>query len=67
MINFRRLRCAGHVERMEEGRSVFKILTCTPAGERALRRPRRRWENNIRMELKKNRRLILCSVIYCIN
>jgi hypothetical protein len=37
---------------MEEGRSSFKISTGTPAGKRPLRRPRRRWENNIRMHLK---------------
>ena len=50
-----RLRWAGHVARMEEGRSVFKILTGTPAGNRPLGRPRRRWEGNVRMDLKKNR------------
>ena len=37
---------------MEEGRSAFKILTGTPAGKRPLGRPRRRWEDNIRMDLK---------------
>ena len=50
MIKFRRLRWAGHVARMEEGRSAFKILTGTPAGNRPLRRPR--WEDNIRMDIK---------------
>ena len=45
---------AGHVARMEEGRSAFKILTGKPAGKSPLGRPRRRWENNIRMDLKKN-------------
>ena len=43
---------AGHVARMEEGRSGFKILTGKPAGKRPLGRPRRRWEDNIRMDLK---------------
>ena len=43
---------AGHVARMEEGRSAFKILTGTPAGKRHLERPRCRWEDNIRMDLK---------------
>ena len=38
--------------RMEEGRSALIILTGTPAGKRPLRRPRRRWEDNIRMDLK---------------
>ena len=52
MINSRRLRWAGHVARMEEGRSAFKILTGGPAGKRPLKRPRRRWEDNIRMDLE---------------
>ena len=34
---------------MEEGRSAFKILTGKPTGKRPLVRPRRRWEDNIRM------------------
>ena len=37
---------------MEEGRSAFKILTGKPAEKRTLGRPRLRWEDNIRMELK---------------
>ena len=37
---------------MEEGRSAFKILTGKPTGKRSLRRPRRRWEDNIRMDLE---------------
>ena len=41
---------AGHVARMEEGRSAFKILTCKPTGKRPL--GRRRWEDNIRMDLE---------------
>ena len=43
----------GHVARMEEGRSAFKILTGKPAGNRPLGRPRHRWEDNIRRTLKK--------------
>ena len=39
----------GHVARMEEGRSAFKILTGKPTGKRPLGRPKRRWEDNIRM------------------
>ena len=34
---------------MEEGRSAFKILTGRPTGKRPLGRPRRRWEDNIRI------------------
>jgi hypothetical protein len=37
---------------MEEGRSAFKMLTGNPKGKRPLGRPRCRWENNIRMDLK---------------
>ena len=37
---------------MEEGRSAFKILTGKSRGERPLGRPRRRWEDNIRMDLE---------------
>jgi hypothetical protein len=37
---------------MEGSRSAFKILTDTPAGKRPLENSRRRWEDNIRMDLK---------------
>ena len=52
VIKSRRLRWAGHVARMEEGRSAFKILTGKPRGKRPLGTPRRRWEDNIRMDLE---------------
>ena len=42
----------GYVARMEEGRSAFKILTGKHTGNRPLGRPRRRWEDNIRMDLE---------------
>ena len=42
---------AGHVARMEEGRSAFKVLTGKSTGKRPLGRPRRIWEDNIRMAL----------------
>ena len=48
----RRLRWAGHVARLEEGKSVFKILTGKATGKRPLGRPRCRWEDNIRMDLE---------------
>ena len=38
---------------MEEDRSAFKNVTCKPTGKRPLGRTRRRWEDNIRMDLKK--------------
>ena len=51
----RRLRWVGHVARMEELRTAFKILTGTPTENRHLGRPKRRWQGNIniRMDLKK--------------
>ena len=52
VIKSRRLRWAGHVARMEEGRSAFKVLAGKPTGKRPLGRPRRRWEDNIRMDLE---------------
>ena len=51
-IKSRRLRWAGHVARMEEGRSAFIILTGKPTGKRPLGRPRRRWEDNIRVDFE---------------
>ena len=45
-------RWTGHVARMDKGRSAFKILTGKPKGKRLLGRPRRRWEDNIRMHLE---------------
>ena len=52
MIKSRRLRWAGHVARMEGGRSELKILTGKFTGNRPLGRPRLRWEDNIRMDLE---------------
>ena len=52
MIKSRLLRWAWHVARMEEGRSAFYILIGKPTGMRSLGRPRRRWEDNIRMDLE---------------
>ena len=47
---------------MEEGRSAFKILTGTSAGKRLLGSPRRRWEENIRMDLKEIDRLSIRGI-----
>ena len=52
MIKSDRLRRAEHEARMEESRSSFKILTDKPIEKRTLRRRNRRWEDNIRMDLK---------------
>ena len=53
VIKSRGLRWAGHVARMEENRIAFEILTGKPTGKRPLEMTRRRWEDNIRMDLKK--------------
>ena len=52
MIKSRRMRWAGHVARMEEGRGVHKVLVGKSEGKRPLGRPRRRWEDNIKMDLQ---------------
>ena len=52
VIKSRRLRWAGHVARMEEGRGVHKVLVGKPEGKSPLGRPRRRWEDNIKMDLE---------------
>ena len=52
VIKSRRMRWARHVARMEEGRSVHKILVGKPEGKRPLGRPRCRWEDNIKMDLE---------------
>ena len=52
VIKSRRMRWAGHVARMGEGRGVYRVLVGKPEGKRPLGRPRRRWEDNIRMDLQ---------------
>jgi hypothetical protein len=51
MIKSRRIRWAGHVARMGEKRNAYRLLVGKPEGKRPLRRPRRRWVDNIRMDL----------------
>ena len=52
VIKSRRMRWAGHVARMGEGRGVYRVLVGKPEGRRPLGRPRRRWEDNVRMDLR---------------
>jgi hypothetical protein len=47
-----RMRCAGHVARMGEGRGVYRVLVGKPEGKRPLGRPRRRWKDNIMADLQ---------------
>ena len=52
VIKSRRMNWAGHVALMGEGRGVYRFLVGKPEGRRALWRPRRRWEDNIRIDLR---------------
>jgi hypothetical protein len=52
VIKARRMRWAGHVARMGEVRGAYNILVGRPEGKRPLGRPRRRWEDNIKVDLR---------------
>jgi hypothetical protein len=52
VIESRRVRWAGHVARMGEKRGAYRILVGRPEGRLPLRRPRPRWEDNIKMDLQ---------------
>jgi hypothetical protein len=52
IIKSKRTRWEGHVARMGEKRIAYRILVGKPEGKRPLKRPRRRWEDNIRMDLR---------------
>ena len=52
VVKSRRMRWAGHVARMGEGRGVHRVLVGKPEGKRPMRRPRHRWEGNIKMDLQ---------------
>jgi hypothetical protein len=49
VIKSRRMRWAGHVARMGEGRVTYMVLVGRPVGKKPLGRPRRRWEDNIKL------------------
>ena len=55
VIKSRRMRWAGHVARMGEERGVYRVLMGKPKGKRSLGRPRRRWVDNIRIDLQEVR------------
>jgi len=52
VVKLKRMRWAGHVARMEEGRGMHRVLVGKPEGKRPLGRPRRRWEDNIKRDLR---------------
>ena len=51
-MNLQRMRWAEHVARMVERRGVYRVLVGKPEGKRPLGRLRRRWEDNIKMDLR---------------
>ena len=51
-LKSRRLRWAGHVARMEHFRNACRVLVGKPQSKRTLGRPRRRWEDNIKIDLR---------------
>jgi len=52
VVKSRRMRLAGYVARTGEDRGVHRVLVGKPEGNRSLERPRRRWEDNIKMDLQ---------------
>jgi hypothetical protein len=64
-VKSRRMRWAGHVARMGEERNVYKVLVGKPEGKRPLGRPRRRWEDWIRMDLREMFRAVFWVVLPC--
>ena len=52
VVKSRRMRWTGHVARKGQGRGVYRVLVGKPEGKRPLGRPRRRWEDNIKMDLQ---------------
>jgi hypothetical protein len=51
-IKSRRMRWAGHAASMGEGRNVYRVLVGKPEGKRPLGRPRRRWEDGLKLDLR---------------
>jgi hypothetical protein len=52
VIKSKRMKWEGHVARMGERRGVYRVLVGKPEEKRPLGRPRRRWEDNIKMDLQ---------------
>ena len=58
VIKSRIMRWARHGARIGEGRGVYRVLVGKPEGKRPLGRPRRRWEDNIKMDLQEGKEWI---------
>ena len=55
VIKSRRMRWVGNVARVEESRGVYSVLVGKPEGKRPLGKPRRRWEDNIKMDIQEEK------------
>ena len=62
VIKSRRMRWAGHLARISEDKGVYRVLVGKPEGKKPLGRPRRRWVDNIRMDLQE----VGCGYMDCI-
>jgi hypothetical protein len=62
VMKSRRMRWAGFVACMGESRDVYRVLVGKPEGKRRLGRPRRRWEDNFKMDLQE----VECGTMDCI-
>ncbi|KAJ4432277.1 hypothetical protein ANN_20895 [Periplaneta americana] len=65
-IKSRRLRWTGHVARMSESRNAYRVLVGRPEGKRPLGRPRHRWEDNIKMDLREMERIFVILLASCL-
>jgi hypothetical protein len=52
MIKPRKMKWTGHVAHMEDGRGVYRVLVGRPEGKRPLEKPKRRWEDNTKLDLR---------------
>jgi hypothetical protein len=52
VIKSRRIKWVGHVARIVKGRGIYRVLVGRPESKRPLGSPRRRWEDNIKMDLR---------------
>ena len=52
VVKSRRMRWAGHVVRLGQGRSLYRVLVGKPEGKRPMGRPRQRWKDNINMDVQ---------------
>jgi hypothetical protein len=66
VIKSRRMRWAGHVARIGEGKGVYSVMVGRPEGKRPLERPRRRWDDNIKLERAARDREVMYNLSYLI-